>query len=132
MYYIEMYRAYGHLQIDNGVRIIAPFDFVLYYQKLYSMSTWNTVKSQLPKHKAHISIYLPDIHGRNVDTSVITHMKGKKIYFEYNPVDFTVTRKNVWMSVKCDEAEAIKKQLKIVDRNFLGYHMVVCNFKGLA
>lgn len=124
-----MYKSYGMLEIHNGVRIVAPLDFVLYYQKLYSMYTWNTIKSQIPKHKSHISIYLPDIHGRNVDMSPILHLKGKRIEFEYDPINFTITKKNVWMLIKCDDAEKIKKMLNITDKNFLGYHMVVCNFK---
>jgi hypothetical protein len=124
-----MFKSYGYLQILNGVRIIAPFDFVLYYQKLFTMATWNTVKSQIPKHKAHISIYLPDIHGKNIDISIIKHLSGKKIEFYYNPTDFVITKKNVWMKVNCQEAETIKQQLNIVDKNFLGFHMVVCNFK---
>ena len=125
------FKATGKLEILNGVRIIAPFDMVLYYQKLFTMATWNTVKSQLPRHGAHISIYLPDIHGKNVDMTPILYMKGKKIEFEYDPLDFIITRKNVWMKVRCEEANKIKDMLKIVDKNFLGFHMTVLNFKNL-
>lgn len=126
-----MFKSYGKLQISNGVRIMAPFDIVLYYRTLFSYDTYNTIKSQTPKHFAHISIYLPDIHGKNVDTSVIKHLEGKRIEFEYDPTQFRITTKNVWMLVKCEEAERIKKQLNIVDKNFLGFHMVVANFKNI-
>jgi len=124
-----MFKSYGTLEIRNGVRIITDFDIIRYYKKLFELYHWNTVKSQLPKHKAHISIYLPDIHGKNVDMSPITHLDGKRIEFSYNPENMIITRKNVWMNVDCPEAANIKNMLKIVDNNFLGYHIVVTNFK---
>jgi hypothetical protein len=125
------YKASGKLEIKSGVRIIAPVDFILYYQKLFTMATWNTIKSQTPQHGAHISIVLPKIHGEAADLSPIHQWNGKRIEFEYNPLDIIITKKNVWMKVKCDEAENIKKILGITDKNFLGFHMTILNFKNL-
>ena len=95
------------------------------------MAHWNTVKSQLPAHGNHLSIYLPEIHGKKIDLSPITHLAGEKIEFEYNPEDIVITRKNVWMNVKCPRAQEIKDMLGIVDKNFYGFHVTLMNFKNL-
>ena len=123
-----MFKSCGYLQIKDGVRIICSYDIVRYYQKLFQMAHWNTVKSQLPAHGCHVSIALPSIHG-NFDVSPIKHLAGEIIEFEYNPEDIVITRKNVWMNVKCPRAQEIKDMLQIVDKNFFSYHLVVCNFK---
>ena len=125
-----MFKSYAKLEIDNGVRLVGCYDIVRYYQRLFQMAHWNTVKSQLPAHGTHISIALPSIHG-NFDVSPIKHLAGEIIDFEYNPEDIVITRKNVWMNVKCPRAQEIKDMMKIVDKNFFGYHLVLCNFKGL-
>jgi hypothetical protein len=127
----KMFTSSGRLQIDNGVRIIGDYDIVRYYQRLFQMAHWNTVKSQLPAHGLHLSIYLPDIHGKNVDVSPIKHLIGERIEFEYDPEDIVITKKNVWVNVKCPRAQEIKDMLKIVDKNFWGFHCVLLNFKGL-
>lgn len=126
-----MFKSSGILQISNGVRIIANYDLCRYYKQLFEYSNWNTVKSQLPKHGAHISIYLPDIHGKNIDISPIKHLAGTRIAFKYDPSKITITKKNIWMAVECTDAMKIKNMLKIVDKNFWGFHLVVSNFKGL-
>jgi len=95
------------------------------------MAHWNTIPSQLPRHFFHISIYLPDIHGKNIDITPIKHLAGKRIEFEYDPTQVVITRKNIWMNVKCDEAQKIKDMLGIVDKNFWGFHVTILNFKGL-
>jgi hypothetical protein len=123
-----MFKSFGRLQIEKGVRIVGCYDIVRYYQRLFQMAHWNTVKSQLPAHGTHISIALPGIHG-NFDTSPINQLAGEKIYFEYNPEDIVITKKNIWMNVKCPKAQEIKDMMKIVDKNFWGFHLVVGNFK---
>ena len=123
-----MYKSNGYLQIMNGVRIICSYDICRYYQRLFQMAHWNTIPSQLPAHGTHISIALPAIHG-NFDVNPIKQLDGEVIEFEYNPEDIVITRKNVWMNVKCNRAQEIKDMMKIVDRNFFGYHMVLTNFK---
>jgi hypothetical protein len=124
-----MFKSHGYLQIEQGVRILTPLDLILYYQKLFSLATWHTRKFQTPKHLGHISIYLPNIHGENGSMAPIKHLNGHEISFQYDPADITITQKNVWMKVICEEAQAIKDNLKIVDKNFLGFHLVICNFK---
>ena len=126
-----MFKSNGRLEIRNGVRIITSLDFCLYYQRLFGYYTYKTIKSQIPMHGGHISIYLPDIHGKNIDTSIIKHLSGKIIEFEYTPENIVITRKNVWTPVICPEALIIKNQLNVIDKNFLGFHLTLCNFKGL-
>lgn len=124
-----MFKAKGKLEIRKGVRIvITNLDLIRYYQKLFSFYTYKTVKSQLPMYGTHVSIYLPKIHGI-VNTDVIKHLDGKEIEFEYDVENIRVTKKNIWMSVFCVEADEIKKQLNLVDKSFLGYHLTIANFK---
>jgi len=125
-----VFKSIGKLQIEKGVRIICSYDIVRYYQRLFQLYNWNTVKSQLPAHGAHISIYLPDIHGKNIDISPIKHLEGKRIEFEYDPTNITISKKNVWMNVKCEEAMEIKNMMKIIDTNFWGFHCTLLNFKN--
>ena len=124
-----MFKSFGKLEIREGVRIVGCYDIARYYQRLFQMAHWNTIPSQLPAHGLHLSIYLPDIHGKNVDVSPINHLNDERIEFEYNPEDMVITRKNVWVNVKCDRAMEIKNMLGIVDKNFWGWHFTVCNFK---
>ncbi len=126
-----MYKSYGRLEINNGVRILMNLDFVLYYQKLFGYYTYNTVRNQIPKHKSHISIYLPDIHGKHIKTDCIKYLAGKNIEFSYDPTNIFITKKNVWMVVDCYEAHIIKDKLGIIDRNFKGFHLTILNFKNL-
>jgi len=123
-----MYKGKGKLEIRNGIRIIVNYDLIRYYQKLFSFYTYKTVKFQSPMHGSHISIYLPKIHG-SIDLSSVNYLNGVDIEFEYHPDSFTITKKNVWMKVVCPLADEIKKKLDIVDKNFLGYHLTILNFK---
>ena len=124
-----MFKSRGKLQISNGVRIVSSFELCRYYKKLFELAHWNTIPSQLPRHGCHISIYLPDIHGKNIDTSKINHLEGEQIEFSYNPENFIITKKNVWMNVDCPRALEIKNMMGIVDKNFWCFHIVVTNFK---
>jgi hypothetical protein len=64
-----------------------------------------------------------------VDIRNVMSLNGQKIEFEYDPTDICITTKNVWMKVKCNEAQIIKDNLGIIDKNFKGFHLTICNFK---
>ena len=123
-----MFSSYGYVKIDTALRISVDIDFIRYYQKLFNYYFYNTVKNQLPAHQGHISVILPKIH-KNIDIGNLMVYNDLRVDFEYNPEDITITHKNVWMAVKCKWAEDIKRKLDIIEKDFWGFHIVICNFK---
>ena len=113
----------------KGVRINTSLDICSYYQWHIRKAFYNTVKTQLPKYKAHITIANPNIH-KNCDFNTVKGLNGKKVTFEYNPQEIFRSRKNFWIPVKFDLEKEIKNLLKIVDSpNYLGLHLTICNMK---
>ena len=124
-----MFKAYGIVEVRKGVRINLNLDFIRYYRALYNFYTYQTVKNQLPMYGAHISVILPAIH-KGVDFLPAIKYNRNKVEFEYDPKSVFISKKNVWMNVKCEWAEKLKKELGIVENNFWGYHLTICNFKN--
>lgn len=123
-----MFKSYGKIEVKNGIRIILEADFIRYYKRLLDFYYFHTLKNQPPKHGAHLSIVLPDIH-KNIDISKALIYNDTIVDFEYNPEEVIITKKNVWMKANCDFAEKLKKELNVVENDFWGFHIVICNFK---
>lgn len=120
--------AKGKIQIDNGVRIITNIDICKYYQWFINKYHYNTVKSQLPKYKAHITVINPKIH--NIDNfEKVLDYNEKDVEFQYN-VDMHISKVNFWLPVKCDIEKEIKNKLNIVDNErYWGLHLTIANNK---
>lgn len=128
-----MIKLQGHIEVNNGVRIVTNWDLCRYYQWLFNKYHFNIIKNQLPRHKSHVSILLPDIHGiKNFDK--VKFLNGKRVSFFINPEKVTITKKNCWLAVVLDKeaikiANFIKKVYNVNDKGFWGYHLVILNFK---
>jgi hypothetical protein len=71
------------------------------------------VKWETPRHGGHISLYIPEIHGRNVKIPSIVR-NGERIAFEYDPINLRMGGskfKNCWFPVKCERGNEIKRIL---------------------
>lgn len=112
---------------DTGVRIITNLDIVRYYQWLITKGTWGTIKTQLPKWGAHITIVNKKIHNFSVREAMQFH--NLRLQFLYYPEKMYQSRVNFWIPVDCPEALKIKKQLKVSDNDFWGLHLTICNLK---
>jgi hypothetical protein len=124
-----MFKSFGKLEINNGVRIITSIDFVLYYKWLIEKHFYNTRKFQIPKHLAHSTLINPKIH-KNVDISMAKKYVGKKIEFEYNPLEIYESKVNFWIPIICPEGDEIKKKCNVDDgKNYWGLHLTICNTK---
>jgi len=118
----------GKIEVNNGLRVKVDLDFCRYYMWLATKYHYNTQKYQLPMHGAHISIYLPHIHGK-IDLTPYKKLHGSLVDFDYDLNNIVITKKNVWIPVKSSAAYEIKKSMGITDKNFLGFHLTVCNTK---
>lgn len=90
-----------------------------------------------PKHKAHISVILPRIHGREITE------KSKKFAGQSVDVCYSGDIKrgggkiinerifvNYWMPVNCQYATQIKNELNVKEEDFLGFHITIANNKS--
>jgi hypothetical protein len=124
-----MFTGYGKIEIRNGIRIIADWDMIRYYQRLVEFATHRTERLQLPAHGAHITIVNPKIH-KNVNLNLCRNIAGIKVEFVYYPEKMCKSPKNYWIPVDCEFAENLKKSLNVKEtNNWLGFHLTVCNNK---
>lgn len=128
-YYIYVYKSKGKLVIDNGLRIVCGYDFILYYKWLIDKYFYNTQKLQLPAHGSHITIINPNIHNNFTYQPALPYI-GKDIEFTYNPLDIYESKVNFWLPIQCPLADKIKKMCGAVEKkNWYGNHLTICNRK---
>lgn len=126
-----MIKCLGHLEINNGVRILTHPDICKYYQWLIRKYHYNLVKMQTPSFFAHVTLYNPKIHGKK-DVSLAAAYKNYQIELELYPEQMHISRVNYWIPVKCEIGDIIKKRMKIDDGdNYYGLHLTVANKKNL-
>lgn len=118
----------GILQIDNGVRIVLKNDICHYYRWLIAKNfPW--IRTQIPKYKAHITIYNPNIHGLK-DTESIHYLQDKEVTFYYNPEMMYRSSVNFWLPVRSEIYNEVKYFLNFKETpNWWGLHLTVCNMK---
>jgi hypothetical protein len=122
-------KATGWLQIDDAVRIVTNADICRYYQWFITKEFWYTVKTQLPRHGAHITVVNPKIHKSN-DFRAIRNLKGQRVNFEFDPTCLYGSRVNYWIPVKCPMVKRIRDILKITEYGCdKGPHLTICNKK---
>jgi hypothetical protein len=143
----SMFKYRSHFYFDNGLKIKVDFDLLRYYMwHLYR--NVDSIGLNYPKHKAHISVILPRIHGKEAVE------KSKK--YAGQPVDLCYSGdikqggswfKNYWLPVECDQAEQVKKELGVKENTiwrmllhhlhikhkpFLGYHATIASTKAFV
>ena len=127
-------KASGTLLIEAGyARIKLDDDFIHYYRKLLLEYYGELPQDlQLPKHGAHITIVSHKIHG-DIDTTCLDCYHGDIVEFDYSPEILKGGTKfaTYYAPVECFFAEFIKRKLGIVENNFLGLHICICNNKTL-
>jgi len=121
------------LILDNtGLRIKLELDFIKYYKWLVEKNYYNCIKTTCPKHGSHISIVTKKLHGKNFDMNKLSKYHNLKVDFTYdNNIKiggrlFT----NFWLYVDFPMGHLIKKELGIIEDNFLGFHITICNTKN--
>jgi hypothetical protein len=123
-----MFKTFGYLQVSDGIRIIANIDLIRYYHRLVDWHFYRCQKFQLPAHGAHVTIVNPKIH--KVNWAKARKYIGKVVEFDVYPEDAHISAVNVWLPVRCNFADEIKKELGVDDgRNYWGLHATVANKK---
>ena len=124
-----MYKSYGMLAVDRGLRLIVNHDFIAYYKWLIEKYNYNTEKLQFPMHGSHITLINPKIHKGFSYAPAIPYV-GRNIAFTYNPFDIYESKVNFWLPVKCELGEELKRKCGIIEsKNYLGNHLTICNRK---
>lgn len=123
-----MFKSHGKIEVNKGIRVNCDIDFLLYYRKLLNYYYFNTLKTQVPAYKAHISIILPDIH-KDIDFLRAKHYDGLMVDFFYNPEEIIRSTKNIWLKIDLPIGDKIKKELNVIEKDFWGYHLVLGNWK---
>jgi len=123
-----MFKASGYIQVNDGVRIIASHDTIRYYHRLVDEYFFHCNKFQLPAHGAHVTVVNPKIH--KVNWAKARKYIGKVVEFDVYPEDAHISAVNVWLPVRCDFADNLKRELGVDDgRNYWGLHLTICNKK---
>lgn len=124
-----MRRIIGQIEVDNGVRIKTSTDFCFYYKKLIEKARPG-IRVQIPKHKAHVTLYNPKLHGKK-DLALVKHLHGKQVGFTYNPEKVFISKVNFWFPVwDCATYKEIKSILRFREtKEWRGLHITVCNKK---
>lgn len=130
-------KAKGRFSVDkNTLKVVLDRDFCRYYKWLYDQYYFNTIKTQIPMHGAHIGIVNPKIH-KDVDTTKFLYLNKQEICFEYNIEGYfggyTKGFKNFWLDVRSKELENIALSLKVLKtyKNFSHFHITILNNKNL-
>ena len=127
--------AKGRIEVNDGVRIVTNVDINKYYQWLISCAYYKTIKTQIPKHKGHITIVNPKIH-KYADLKLVQKYHGRKVNFVYNPEELYISRVNFWVPAKAEIEHEIKWLLGVEnvysarnDINYWGLHLTLVNTK---
>lgn len=124
-----MIKCCGKVQIDNGIRIVTSIDICLYYRRLIHSHYYETIKTQVPSHGAHITVANPKIH-KEAYYDLAKKYLDKSVEFFYSPEDVYISNVNFWFPVKCEWADNVRAELNINDGpSWWGYHLTVCNKK---
>lgn len=116
---------------DKGLKIAVDQEVLRYYMWQIARGPHDTLGQQTPMRKAHISVILPRIHGGEI-TELSRQFDGHEVEvtcdgdIHQGGSWFT----NYWVMFQCSHATHIKKLLGVREKNFLGYHLTICNNKG--
>lgn len=133
--------ASGKLVVaKDSIRVVLDSDFCAFYSFLYKKFVWNTVKTNLPRHGAHINIVSEKIH-KNVDCSRFLKRNGEIVKFSYNVEGnfggFSKGFKNFWFDVESKKMSDIADDLGIFQKKsdivagFARFHITIFNTKNL-
>lgn len=130
-----MYKGYGVIKFSGRLKIEVDNNICFYYRRLIFYHN-KSLKTATPAHGAHISLYIPSIHGA-APFSRIRNLIDEKVEFSYDPRDI---RKgghnkgfvNYYLPVYSPRFAEIEEYLGFTQqKNFFGYHLTLCNNKNL-
>ncbi len=112
------------------------YELLRYYLWHVYRCPFDTLGQMVPKYRAHVSVILP-LHGEKAMEESKKY-DGEKVEVSYSGEILKGGRAlinnrphvNYWMKVYCDRADEIKKELGVVENNFLGFHLTVSSNKG--
>lgn len=126
-----MFKYTTKFYFNKGLKIKVEKDFLRYYFHLLYRSHIGTLGVTPPMYGSHVSVTLPRIHGdKKVEES--KKYAGQTVEFMYTGeiVKGGSWFDNFWMPLECPRADEIKKELNIVETNFMGYHLTLGSTKG--
>jgi hypothetical protein len=119
----------GKIEVDNGVRIVTDVDICQYYRWFIKKEFWETVKTQIPKHKGHITIVNPKIHNVT-DFSSVQDYHNREVLFDICPEQMYMSKVNFWIPARAAIEHEIKWLCAAKDKeNYWGLHLTVANKK---
>ena len=124
----------GTIKLNStGLRVEFDSDFNRYYIWLITNYYYNTIKLDAPKHSGHLSIITKKLHKDKFIPNYLQQYHGQLVELQYNPTDLRTGGNNFtnfWFPVEFKLGTVIKKALGIIENNFLGYHITICNNKN--
>lgn len=132
-----MLKAKGKFKVrKDTIRVILDPDFCRYYKWLFDRAHYFTIKTQTPKHGAHINIVSDKLHaGTNCEKYL--HLDGKDVWFEYdiggNYGGFNKGFLNFWLDAHNEDLVDIAKDLGVLKpkEGFAPFHITILNTKKL-
>ena len=128
-----MIKSCGKLKVKYGDKVYLDLhqDIIEYYKWFLKRELWTRFSG--PKHKAHVSLALKNIHGK-INWGFAKSLEGKVYNFEYDPDFITggLTKnkfRNYYLRVFSSELETIKKRMGIKDNSML--HITFANTKNI-
>jgi hypothetical protein len=118
----------GKIQVSNGVRIVINSDICRYYQSLIRREMpW--IKTQLPTHGGHVTIYNPKLHGK-ADLKLASYLRNKEVELTIFPERLNQSKVNFWIPATAAIYDEVKRLLRFKETDrWLGLHLTVCNTK---
>ena len=118
----------------TGLRIDLGYDFSRYYQWLIHKHFYDCKKTQLSKHGSHVSIITKKLHGPKFNREKLAkyHKMEVELSYDINMVIGGNGFDNFWFRVDFPLGDEIKREAGIVEKNFLGFHVTVCNTKAFS
>lgn len=129
-----IYESIGKVFVgrDGSVKLICDSGIIQYYKYVIEKANLG-LKTQLPKHGAHISIVLPTKHS-GIDVKPFDKYKGVRVSFKYDSdIQFGKSSRgfsSYWLKVESRFVDSLKKRHHIVDSpTYRGLHLTICNTK---
>jgi|GEM_PF-4873386 len=123
----------NYVVTNRSIKVKTCDDICKYYQWLFNRHHFNTIKSNRPRHGAHVGVVSSKIH--DVDCTKFLHLND-------TPVDFSVDISgnyggfsrgflNFWLDAYSVDFINIRKQLNIhkIEPGFSPFHLTILNTK---
>jgi len=115
----------------NGLKIRIERDFLEYYYWHVRRGTYNCLELSTPMYSPHLSVTLPNIHGDKICKASKKFAGEKvKVFYSGEIIKGGSWFVNYWMPFECNRAAQIKRDLKVKEKNFFGFHLTIASNKN--